>query len=127
MPNLQAGDLRSKVGFYKRGEIGADSPPAPDYGTTETDFPAEPEFTCAANIRPRLGGEQVLASRLTGTNLVNITVRQSTSTGLVDTAWRAKDERLGVVYNIRSIIDPDQNTPQHGRFWEMLCEEGVAA
>ncbi len=126
MPNLQAGDLRRKVGFYKRGEIGADSPPAPDYGNSETEFPAEPEFTCRANIKPRLGGESVLASRLTGTNLVNITVRQSINTAMVDTAWRAKDERSGEIFNIRSIIDPDEDTPNHGCFWEMLCEKGSA-
>lgn len=126
MASVQAGDLRSKVGFYQRASVGPDSPPVPDYGSTEGEYPSEPEFTCAANIKPRLGGESVLAARLTGTNFSNITVRQSSSTSLVDTAWRAKDERLGVVYNIRSIIDPFENTVERGRYFEMLCEEGVA-
>lgn len=123
---LGAGDLRSKVGLYKRGAIGADSPPAPDYGNNETEFPDDPEFTCAAKIAPKLGGESVLAGRLTGTNLVNITVRRSTNTLLVDTAWRAKDERTGAIYNIRSVIDPYEGTADHGRYLEMLCEKGVA-
>jgi hypothetical protein len=123
---MQAGDLRSRVGFYKRGAIGADSPPAPDYGTTEGEYPDTPEFTCAANIKPRLGGESVLAARLTGTNLVNITVWRSSDTAQVDTSWRLKDERTGVLYNIRSVIDPDEHTAQHGRWLELLCERGVA-
>ncbi len=123
---IQAGDLRSKVGFYQRGTRGADSP-AVDDGNYETEFPDEPEFTCSANIKPRLGGEQVLASRLEGTNLVNITVRKSSDTVQVGTAWRAKDERSGSIYNIRSVIDPYENTSDHGKFLEMLCEKGVAA
>lgn len=123
MANLQAGDLRSRVGFYQRPS----SANNPDYGVKEGEFSDTAEFTCAANIKPRLGGEGVLAGRLTGTNLVNITVRNSSRTQLVDTAWRAKDDRSGAIYNIRSIIDPFENTPDHGRWLEMLCEKGVAA
>lgn len=117
---MQAGDLRSRVGFYQRlsGDDG--------YGNVEGRYPSAPNFECRANIRPKLGGESVLASRLTGTNLVNITVRQSTNTRLIDTAWVLKDERSGIAYNVRSVIDPDEGTSQHGRFFEMLCEKGVA-
>ena len=71
-------------------------------------------------------GESVLAERLTGKNLVNITVRQSINTRLITEDWRAKNERSGETYNIRSIIDPDQGTGQAGRFIELLCEKGVA-
>lgn len=117
---MQAGDLRSKVGFY--------APVAGDdgYGNVTTGFADDPDFEVSANIKPRLGGESVLAGRLTGTNLVNITVWQSGQTSGVTTACRAKDERSGVIYNIRSIIDPDEGKPSHGRWWEMLCEKGVA-
>lgn len=125
-----AGDLRHKVGFYKRAVVGDSdaSPPVigDGYGNEEGDFSSTAEFTCAANIKPSLGGEQVLAGRLAGTNLVNITVRQSSNSAAVTTAWRAKDERTGDIYNIRSVIDPDEHTAQHGRFVEMLCEKGVA-
>lgn len=125
-----AGDLRDRVGFYKRGTTGDPdaSPPTFDdgYGNTVGEFSATAEFSVAANIKPRLGGEAVLAGRLTGQNLVNITVRQSDDTSSITTDWRAKNERSGELYNIRSIIDPDENTAQHGRFWEMLCEKGVA-
>lgn len=117
---MHAVELRASVGFYKRAVI------SDGYGNSQGDFATEPEFTCAANIKPRLGGEAVLAGRLEGKNLVNITVRQSSDTSAVTTDWRAKNERSGELYNIRSIIDPDENTAQHGRFWEMLCEKGVA-
>jgi len=119
---MQAGDLRSLVGFYQRQVVSTD----PDYGNEQTEFPDEPSFTCAANIKPRLGGEDVLASRLTGTNLVNITVRRSSDTVQVDTAWRAKDERSGTIYNVRSVIDPSEHSVDHDKFLEMLCEKGVA-
>ena len=117
---MQAGDLRARVGFYRR-EVQSDG-----YGNNQASYGASAEFTVAANIKPRLGGEQVLAGRLTGQNLVNITVRKSADTSSVTDDWRAKDERTGTIYNIRSIIDPEQETSQHGRWLEMLCEEGVA-
>lgn len=119
---MGAGDFRSRVGFYKRPTVTE----VPDYGNTEGEYPSTPEFTCAANIRPRLGGENVLAGRLTGTNLVNVTVRNWSATQAVDTSWMLKDERADVQYQIRSIIDPNENGPEHGRFFEMLCEKGVA-
>lgn len=117
---MTVADLRYRVGFYARETV------SDGYGNSQGGFAADPVFITAANIKPRLGGEQVLAGRLTGQNLVNITVRQSTDTSAVAVDWRAKDERSGQLYNIRSIIDPDQDKPQHGRFWEMLCEKGVA-
>lgn len=120
MPADRAGELRDKIGFYQ--------PVASDdgYGNTTNGFSGSATFTCAANIKPKLGGEQVLSGRLTGTNLVNVTVRVSSSTNSVTTAWKAKDERKGVAYNVRSIIDPFQGTSKQGRFLEMLCEQGVA-
>lgn len=118
---LQAGDLRSRVGFY--AVVSADD----GYGNLTSGFATDPSFIVAANIKPRLGGEQVLAGRLEGTNLVNITVRQSINTKTVTDAWRAKNERSGVIYNIRSIVDPYENTGDGGAWLEMLCEKGVAA
>lgn len=120
-----AGDLRYKVGFYQRTALGVSSPPV-DYGNTEDNFPATANFIVRANIEEKLGGEAVLAARLTGKHIVNITVRQSTNTALVTTDWKAKDERTGDEYNIRSVIDPDGGTSKHGFYFEMLCEKGVA-
>lgn len=116
---MRAGDLRDRAGFYQRA-LTSDG-----YGNTEGAFPDDPEFTVAANIKPRLGGEQVLAARLQGTHLANITVRTSARTRQVKTDWRVKNERTGEVYNIRSIIDPEQATSKRGRFIEMLVEKGV--
>lgn len=117
---MRAADLRDRVGFYQRAMT------SDGYGNSQGDFPDEPEFTAAANIKPRLGGEQVLAGRLQGTNLANITVRSSYLTRQVGTDWKLKNERTGEVYNIRSIIDPEQAAGKQGMFLEMLCEEGVS-
>jgi head-tail adaptor len=118
---MEAGELRSRIGFYL--PVSSDD----GYGNTASGFGANPTYTVSTNIKPRLGGESVLAGRLTGTNLVNITVRQSSNTRTVTTAWLVKDERSGVIYNIRSIIDPDEGKTGAGTWLEMLCEKGVAA
>jgi head-tail adaptor len=117
---MKSADLRDRVGFYKR-TVSSDG-----YGNDVSDFPAQPEFTVAANIKPRLGSEQVLQSRLQGVHLANITVRSSGQTKQVTPEWCAKNERTGEVYNIRSIIDPAQADGDHSRWLEMLCEKGGA-
>ena len=117
---MRASDLRSRVGFFQLQS--ADD----GYGNIEAGYPADSDFECWANIRPRLGGENVLADRLTGTNVVNITVRQSSCTRQVNTSWKVKDQRSATEYNIRSIIDPFEHTAQRGTWFEMLCEKGVA-
>lgn len=119
---MQAGQLRNRVGFFRRPS----NNDSPDYGVADGEFAATADFECAANIRPRLGGEQVLAARQAGTNLVNITVRRSADTAVVTTGWKAKDLRSGVEYNIRSIIDPNEGDTDRGTWIEMLCEKGVA-
>ncbi len=118
---MAAGDLRFSVGFYQRQAPLVLSPDV-DYGNTEGDFPSTANFIVPANIVPKLGGESILADRLTGKNFVNIIVRQSTSTDSVTVDWRAKDERSGDIFNIRSIIDPKGD----GKYFEMLSEKGVA-
>lgn len=119
---MPAGELRYRVGFYQRGSA---TPQSPDYGS-QPGYPGTATFITYADIEPRLGGEQVLAARLTGKNFSNITVRQCTETNAVDVDWIAKNEDTGETYNIRSIIDPQQGGVRHGMWWEMLCEEGVA-
>jgi Phage head-tail joining protein len=119
-----AGDLRYRVGFYTR-DSGASSPDVPDYGSGD-EYPTTATFTVWANIAPRLGGEAILANRLAGKNFVNIIVRQSTNTDLVDPDWICKNEATGETYNIRSVIDPHQEDHDHGLWWEMLAEKGVA-
>jgi hypothetical protein len=125
--SVGAGNLRYSVGFYARQAGPApSSPPAPDYGDTEGAFPSSANFVVRADITPKLGGEDVLAARLTGKNLVNITVRRSVTTATVTTDWIAKNEHSGETYNIRSIIDPYGGVSERGFYLEMLCEQGVA-
>lgn len=118
---MQAGELRDRVGFYARIEASNGA------GATQGEFEAEPQITCAAKIKSRLGGEVVVAGRLQGQNTVNITVRSSIKTRTVGTDWMVKDERTEVEYAIRSIVDPYQDTPQRGQYLELLCQSGAAA
>lgn len=112
---MEARRLKERLTFQARALF------SDGYGNTQTDF--EDEFTEHAAVVPRLGGETVLAGRLAGRNLVNITVRRSSNTEQVTPEWRAVDARnTAKIYNIRNIIDPDET----GRWLEMLAEEGVA-
>ena len=77
---MQAGELRQLVGFYKRIEVDDCA------GNVVAAFGLAPEFTTAAAIVPRLGGDAILAgSRLEGKNAVSITVRYSPQTANVKT------------------------------------------
>lgn len=117
---MQAGNLLDRVGFYQR-------PSTSDaYGNVQAEFGSSADFTIAANIKPKLGGEQIQAARLAGTNMVNITVRQCALTDAVTPEWRIKNERTGELFNIRNIIDPFQGDAGNSTWWEMLCEKGVA-
>jgi head-tail adaptor len=117
---IGAADLRERVGFYR--PVTTDD----GFGNVQVGFAAVPEFSVAAAIVPKLGGEAIISGRLAGKNYDNVTVRTSSQTRDVTTAWKVREERTGVDYNIRSIIDPAQGTPDRGRFLEMLCEKGVA-
>jgi SPP1 family predicted phage head-tail adaptor len=113
-----ASELRDKVTFRRRAAV------SDGYGNTEGDW--ADEFTVPARVWPRLGGEQVMAARLAGSQLASITVRQSTQTMQVTTDWMLRDDRKGTEYNIRSIVDPQAHTADRGRILDMLCESGKA-
>jgi SPP1 family predicted phage head-tail adaptor len=109
-----AGELRHRIVFEKRGT--SDD----GYGNEQTTF--EEQFTIAAKVQAKFGGEAVTAARLTGEQPVTITVRQSAQTLQITPDWRCRDARSGEIYNIRSIVDPDDR-----RAWlELLCQSGVA-
>lgn len=109
-----ARQLRDRVAFEKRDVV-------PDgLGNDEGDFALV--FSCAAGIRAKLGGEAIAAARLAGEQPVLVTVRSSEATRTVKTDWRARNERTGELYNIRSIADPDGD----GYWLELLCQAGVA-
>lgn len=115
---MHAGDLRSRVTFAQRAAT------SDGYGNALGDW--ADQFTVAARIQPRLGGEAVLAARLQGTQPVTIRVRQSSQTREIDATWRAIDARKGTVFNIRSVVDPYEHTAEHGRWIDILAEAGVA-
>lgn len=113
-----AGDLIHRIGFFKRQTTDD------GYGNTETEFPADPEFSVFAKIAAKFGGETVLAQRLQGTQLYTITVRQNSMTKSVDPSWMVKDMNEGTEWAIKSgPVDPDNRRA----FYEFLCQTGVAA
>jgi len=109
--------LRDRIAFERR-VVASDG-----YGSRQGAF--EQVFACDAQVRAKLGGEAVIASRLAGTQPVSITVRWSPRTAAVTPDWRARNVRTGTIYNIRTVVDPEQHTAQHGQWLEMTCEAGV--
>lgn len=114
-----AGELRHRVAFDRRQDVNPDAPD--DLGNTQSEFVEQ--FVVAAKVQPKLGGETVIAARLIGQQPVTIIVRQNSKTRLIADDWQARDARTGAVYAIRSIIDPDDTRA----FFEILCQDGVAA
>lgn len=113
----RAGDLRHKIGFFKRQTTDD------GYGNTETGFPDVPEVQVFGRVAAKFGGETVLAQRLQGHQIYTITVRQSSLTEDIDSAWMAKDMNEGTVLAIQSgPVDPDDS----GAFYEFLAQTGVA-
>ena len=115
---MPAGDLRYRVKFSERNAVGD------EYGNPTTAW--LDRFTVAANITPQQGGEAVNAARLAGRQPVTIRVRRSADTALIRTDWKATNVGDGTEYNIRTAIDPEQGTVEHGKWVECLAEAGVA-
>lgn len=116
-----AGQLRQRVTFQRRGEM-SDGFGNEQVGAWTT------QFSVAARLQPRLGGEEVVASRLAGVQPYILTVRSSLQTRSITTAWRAYDARAGFnsagepkrVFNIHSAANVDEV----GAFIDFLVSEG---
>jgi head-tail adaptor len=116
-----AGDLRERVTFQRRGEL------SDGFGNEQAGAWMD-QFTVAARVQPRLGGEEVIAARLAGTQPLIITVRSSSDTKQVTSAWRAYDARAGLtadgeplrLFNIRSFANVDER----GAYIDFLVQEG---
>ncbi|HTV69326.1 MAG TPA: head-tail adaptor protein [Rhizobiaceae bacterium] len=92
--------------------------PAPDDGVWET------QFSVRAELKPRLGGESVMAGRLNGRQPYVVTIRQSLQARKIMPDWQLVDANdRSRVLAVKSIIDPDNRN----RWLEILAEEGVAA
>jgi SPP1 family predicted phage head-tail adaptor len=112
---MSAGRLRERVWFETRSVT--------DDGHGNVEGPWVRRFNVAAEIKPRLGSEAVLAARLSGVQPFTITVRGSSETREVTTDWRMVNYRTDVAYNIRAISNPGQK----GKMLDFLVEEGVAS
>lgn len=110
------GELRERVAFEYRAAAADDG-----YGN-EIAGDWTVACTFAARIKPSRGAETVQAARLAGKEPVVITVRSCSDTRAVTTDWRVRDIRKGSIYNIRSIVNPDEKNA----YLDMECDRDVA-
>lgn len=104
-----AGSLNCLVTFQRR--VSQDD----GYGNPISG-PWQDEFTEPARLTPRLGNEEVIASRLQGIQPYTLSVRSSTNTRQITPAWRAYDARAGLAesgepkrtFNIKAIANVDE-------------------
>lgn len=110
-----AGTMRERVAFEVRGNVddGMGNEQSGDFAEV---------YRCAAQITPKMGGETVTASRLTGIQPMLITVRVCEKLRDIGTDWRIRDVRSDVVYNIKSFSNPDEKK----KFLEFLAVSGEA-
>ena len=120
---MPAGDLRALVKFSKPDAV------SDDFGNVTTGW--LDMFTVPANITPLQGTETIDAARLAGRQPVTIRVHRTPDSVAIKTDWRATTIEgptpAGVVYNIRTAVDPHEGDVDHGQWIEMLAEAGVAA
>jgi head-tail adaptor len=110
---MQAGQLSERFSFEKRVDA------ADGFGNFEGAW--ERQFVVAARRKMLVGGETVMAARLSGRQPAVLTIRSSIQARTITTDWRAVDTRSGDVWNIRSV------TPMEDRSGiDLLCERGVA-
>lgn len=114
---MSVGQLRERVSFEKRGTTDD------GYGGTIGSDWTQQFAGVSARIRPHPGREQVLQARLAGIQPVIITVRYSSQTKQIEPDWRARDERSGVIYAIKSIDNRDERK----RYFEITAVAGEAA
>jgi head-tail adaptor len=104
-PQTPAGDLKWRVRFDK--QVAVEDP----FGGTANNQWQE-QFSRAAAIIPMMGGEPVMAQRLTGTQPVLIKVRFDSLTRTIVTSWRAVEMLNGVpvrYYGIKTAEDMERS------------------
>lgn len=80
--------------------------PADELGSVSSEWVSQFK-TRSSRIWMR-GGEEVLASRLSGVQPAIITVRLNPDTSRIDNFWRCIDNRTGATYNVMT-AEPSQN------------------
>lgn len=113
---MRAGELTERFRFEKRRDS---SPEGDGFGNFEAEW--QVQFTVAAKLRFRRGGEDVLAARLAGTQPAILTIRVSRQAWEIRSDWRCVNDRTGEAFNIRE--EPTLNRDRDGL--EMLIERGV--
>ena len=102
MTVMSAGELRQRVAFQRRREAVGTDEASDIYGNALAEW--EAVFECRARLQPRLGGEEIVASRLQGKQPYILTIRSSKASREVTPAWRVYDARAGMM--------PDGKTPK---------------
>lgn len=114
---MTIGQLRERLTFQ--------SPSPVDDGMGNYTEGWSTEFTCWARLEPRVGGETLLAARLSGRQVYLIVVRQSSATLRIQPDWQAVDVRdSSRVFQIKS---PSRNMDEKNAYLELDAEFGVAA
>lgn len=109
-----AGSLSERVAFLQQVE-GDDG-----YGGVVVGW--QEQWQEPARLQPKLGSEPVVAGRLQGIQPYLLTVRSSTRTRSVTPAWRVRNVRTGVTYNIKTAVNVDERN----QWLELLVVEGEA-
>jgi len=109
-----AGALSELISFQRRDEIddGFGNPVSGEFSE---------QFREYARLQPRMGGETVIASRMTGVQPFTMLVRSNDRTKGVTPAWRAVNARSGRVYNIITNVNVDERNG----WQEMLISDGA--
>ncbi|WP_108398785.1 head-tail adaptor protein [Devosia submarina] len=80
------------------------------------------QFTVSAGMRPRTGGEQVDAARLGGRQPFVVTVRNTSQTCQITTAWRLVDARNES--RVFAITSPPADPDGKNQWLEFIAVEG---
>lgn len=113
----RAGALRERVHCQMAGVLDDGwGQPLPGAGPFET------KFTISAGMRPRTGGEGVDAARLGGRQPFVVTVRNTSQTRQITTAWRLVDARQA--RRVLAVTSPPADPDGKNHWLEFLVEEG---
>ena len=110
-----AGSLSERIGF--EAEVEGDD----GYGGVVVGW--NEVFVEPGRLEPRVGSETVIASRLQGLQPFTMTVRSNERTRAITPAWRARNKRSGVVYEIKAAVNIDERN----QWIELLVVQGEAS
>lgn len=112
---MSAGELRERLLFQERRTI-----PDDGYGNREGNWRVM--FETRARVRPLVGSETVIASRLAGLQPYRLTVRSNETTRQITPGWRAVDSRdTSRIFNITAIANMDERS----KYLDIMAQTGV--